>query len=64
MINAKEFLNKYNFDYLLLEDDLLEVYINELPNYQKVYEITEDCYGIEKGYKLYKNIGIENEENN
>ena len=55
-LNIKYFLNKYNFDYLILKDDLIEVYINELPNYQKVYEKEE--------YKLYKNIGIENEENN
>lgn len=52
-LNIKDFLNKYNFDYLLLEEDLIEVYIYELPNYQKVYE--------EKEYKLYKNIGKENE---
>lgn len=64
IINYKEFLNKYNFDYLLLEDDILETYIEEEKNYQKVYEISEKSYRRKKTYVLYKNIGKENEEIN
>lgn len=49
-INYKKFLNKYNFDYLLLKDDILETYIEEEPSYKKVYKTDED-------YILYQNIG-------
>ncbi len=62
IINYKDFLNKYNFDYLLLESDILNTYIGNETNYRKVYEVSERYSRKERKYILYKNVGKKNEK--
>ena len=39
LIDYRDFLEKYKFDYLVLDvDDIMYVYLNELDNYEKIYE--------------------------
>ena len=60
-VNPKDFLNKYDFDYLLVANyDGLYYYLENL-HYSIVYEINY-YEGDFRGYRLYKNNEVQNEE--
>ena len=64
MINYKEFLNKYKFDYLLVNsEDLLYYHVTSEDGYIAIYDSYSTNEDGEKfGYKIFKRIS--NEENN
>lgn len=58
LLNYRDFLEKYNFDYLLINDqiEIMSTYIDDESNYKLIYEIY-DKYE-ETNYKLYERADL------
>lgn len=58
LLNYKDFLNKYKFEYVLLaNNDIMYLYLDELDSYQKIYEKKNSK---DVSHVLYKRVSDEN----